>query len=160
MNEKASPGRPSAFSRNPEELVREAADASRTWGEESRLLRDEAMGAELLLTRELVEQWGILFEAAEGLNDLLVRQAGHFIEDHLATVRATMAQPGPHNCSDILVAHWRRRIEHLTEGGQACAALLQTESRKFGNALFGLWRPFATVLSRDWDERRIRTHPP
>ena len=160
MSEDSSHPRRSAFSRDPAELAGEPGDSARTWSEESRLLRDEAMGAELLLTRELVEQWGILFETVDGLNDLLVRQAGHFIEDHLATLRATVSNPGPPNCSDILTAHWRRRIAHLTEGGQECVSLIQTESRKYRNALFGLWRPFATVLGRDWDERRTRPHLP
>jgi hypothetical protein len=49
--------RSSAFGRDLADLARELETVARTIGAEARLLRDEAMGAELLFTRELIEQW-------------------------------------------------------------------------------------------------------
>jgi len=146
--------RPSAFSRDLAELAQDLETVARSIGTETRLLRDEAMGAELVLTRELIEQWGVMIETADGLNDLLVRQAGHLLEDWLATLRQAASEPGQHNCRDLAIAHWQRRLEHLGEGGRDLYALVSAGSRKYADAAFAVWRPFVTVLGRDWNGPR------
>jgi len=152
--------RPSAFNRSVEQIAHEVQAVARSWSEESRLVRDEAMGAELLLSREIVEQFGILFESADRLNDLFLRQAGHLFRDFAATARHAAAEPGLHNCRDVAIDHWQRRIAHIAEGSSELTALLRSEGAKFGEALFGLWRPFAAVLDRDWQDSRRPARSP
>lgn len=142
--------RTSAFTRSIEQVSDDLEAIARTWSQEGRLVRDEAMGAELLLTRELIEQFGILFETFDQLNDIAVRQAGYLLTDCVATLRHAAGEPGLHNCRDIAIDHWQRRLGHLAEGSQALVVLARSESRKWSDALFSLWQPFATVLGRDW----------
>lgn len=142
--------RDSPLSRSVLQIARDVESAARTWSRESRQVRDEAMGAELLATREIVEQFGILFESVDRLNDLAVRQTGHLVRDYAATLRQAVTEPGLHNCRDLVLGHWQRRIGHLVEGGDEFAALVRSETAKFGDALFGLWGPFAATLARDW----------
>lgn len=127
------------------------------WSNTSRLVREEAVGAELLATREFIEQWGVLLETFDGLNDLAVRQLRYLAEDHYATLRRAATEPGQHNCRDIAYAHAERRIRHLAEGAADFSTLAATGLRRFGDAAFGLWRPFAAVLRRDWQGPGTRT---
>jgi hypothetical protein len=144
--------RPSAFTRRVEQIADDLGSVARTWTAESRLVRDEAMGAELLLTREVIEQIGIWFETADRLNDLAVRQAGHLFRDCVATLQHAASEPGLHNVRDIVLGHCQRRLAHLAEGSDEFSALVRSESRKVTDALFGLWRPFAAVVGRDWQK--------
>jgi hypothetical protein len=142
--------RSSAFTRSIDQVAEDLEAIARTWSQEGRLVRDEAMGAELLLTRELIEQFGILFETFDRLNDLAVRQAGYLLSDCLATLRHAAGERGLRNCRDIAIDHWQRRIGHIAEGSDALVALARSESQKWSDALFSLWRPFTTVLGSDW----------
>jgi len=142
--------RSSAFNRSIDQVAEDLEAIARTWSREGRLVRDEAMGAELLLTRELIEQFGILFETFDQLNDIAVRQVHYLFSDCVATLRHAAREPGLHNCRDITIDHWQRRIGHIAEGSEAVAALTRAEAQKWSDALFSLWRPFATVLGRDW----------
>ena len=128
------------------------------WSNASRLVREEAVGAELLATREFIEQWGVLLETFARLNDLVVRQLRYLAEDHYATLRRAATEPGQHNCRDIAYAHAERRIRHLAEGAADLSTLAATGLRRFGDAAFGLWRPFAAVLRRDWQGQGNRNH--
>jgi hypothetical protein len=152
-------GQPSTFSRSVEQIADDFGSVARSWSEESRLVRDEAMGAELLLTREFIEQIGICLETADRLNDLAIRQTGHLIRDYVATLRHVATEPGLHNVREIVLSHWQRRLEHLAEGSDEFAGLVRSETRKVADALFGMWRPFATVLGRDWSKRPGSAHP-
>jgi hypothetical protein len=152
--------RPSAFTRSIEQVAHDIEAVAQTWAQESRLVRDEAMGAELLLTRELIEQFGIVFETADQLNDLFVRQAGYALRDYADTLRHAASEPGLHNCRDVAMGHLQRRIGHLVEGSDEFAALMRSGTGKLGDALFGLWRPFAAVLGRDWRGARTPSAKP
>jgi len=152
--------RQSTFSRSIGQIGHDIEAVAQTWSAESRLVRDEAMGAELLLARELIEQFGVLFETADRLNDLFVRQTGHLLRDYAATLKHAAAEPGLHNCQDLVVTHWQRRIGHIAEGSDELSALVVSETRKWGDALFGLWRPFAAVVGRDWQTQRPRSDSP
>lgn len=152
--------RETALGRSAGQIARDVEAIARTWSKESRLARDEAVGAELLLSRELIEQFGILFETADRLNDLALRQAGHALRDWTATIRHAAAEPGLHNCRDLAFDHLRRRIDHVTEGANELRSTVDSAARRLGDTVFALWRPFLTVLGRDWRDRQSGSGSP
>jgi hypothetical protein len=103
---------------------------------------------------------GVVVEAAEGLNDLLVRQTGHLLTDWLATLRLGARAPSQQNCRNLVIAHWQRRLDHLGEGGRDLCALVSSSSHKYAEATAAAWRPFLTVLGRDWNAPRPPTELP
>jgi hypothetical protein len=120
---------------------------ARAWTDASRRVRDEATGAELLLARELVLQFGTLLQAADRMNDLAVRQAAHAYYDWMSTLSHLAAGPSLQEWPAVVEAHWRRRLEHLAEGASEFANLIGSETHNVAEALFGLSRPFAAALA-------------
>jgi hypothetical protein len=146
----------SAFRKDLSRLARELEDLSASLKAESRLAREEAIGAELLASRDLVGQLGSVWEAAEQLGDLYVQQVRYWVEDHAATLSAAVAGGSADNARCLLGQHIERRIAHVTEGLTVSARLLAGQSATTSRTLFRLWKPFLDVMSRDWAGQRDR----
>ncbi len=145
----SSEGRISAFAKD----VQRVAEEVEHLGEDSRLVGEEVVGAEILLTKELTETIGIVWETAERASAIGAEQIRHLVEDHLATAREFSETPGLHNFLDLTVNHLSRRITHVSEGARAVADLVAEESRHLEDAVLSLWKPFLAVLNRDWEPR-------
>jgi hypothetical protein len=144
-----SESRISAFAKD----VQRVAEEVEHLGEDSRLVGEEVVGAEILLTKELTEKIGIVWETAERAGAIGTEQIRHFIEDYLATAREFSETPGLHNFLDLTLNHLGRRITHVSEGARAVADLVAEESGRLEDAVLGVWKPFLAVLNRDWESR-------
>ena len=141
-------GRISAFAKD----VQRVAEEVEHLGEDSRLVGEE-VGAEILLTKELTEKIGIVWETAERARAIGADQVRHLIEDHMETAREFSETPGLHNFLDLTLNHLSRRITHISEGARAVADLVAEESARLEDAVLGVWKPFLAVLDRDWESR-------
>lgn len=133
--------------------VQRVAEEVEHLGEDSRLVGEEVVGAEILLTKELTEKIGILWETAERASAIGTEQIRHLVEDYLATAREFSETPGLHNFFDLTANHLARRITHVSDGARAVAELVAEETGRLEEAVLGVWKPFLAVLNRDWESR-------
>jgi len=143
----------SAFSKDIERIAQDVEHLADDLGQDSRMMRDELVGAEILATKELTEKIGILWEVAERLNAIGTEQARQFVDDYATTFREFSNAPGLHNYSDMLMNHWLRRLDHIADGTRAVANLVTKETNLLEDVVFGMWKPFLAVLNRDWTSR-------
>lgn len=144
-----SEGRISAFAKD----VQRVAEEVEHLGEDSKLVGEEVVGAEILLTKELTETIGILWDSAERAGAIGAQQVRHCVEDYLATAREFSETPGLHNFLDLTTNHLARRITHVSEGARAVADLVAEGTGRLEEAVVGVWKPFLAVLNRDWESR-------
>jgi hypothetical protein len=160
MSTTATP--PSAFRKDLERLAQEAEareDCQAEPGRAGRLAGEEVVGAELLASRHLVAQLGLLWETTEQLGDLYARQIRYWVDDHTVTWTELIAAPSSDSKdgSGVVGRHLERRIAHLGEGLTESAHLLARQSAQASRSLFDLWRPFMSVLRADWADPRSRS---
>ncbi len=144
----------SAFQKDIEALAHDVEELADDIGKDSRLIREEMVGAEILATRELIENLGIVWETLDELNDVIVRQVQHLARDQAKSVRDFLADPGPAQFSAVALAHCQRRLEHIAEGVSEASSLMVRSSDHASDILFGLWKPFFAVINRDWQGKR------
>lgn len=149
-----SDSRLSAFEKDVESLARDMEDLAQDLTEDSRLVREEMVGAELLAAREVVENLGIVWETLEALNDLCVRQLTYLASDHGESLRRLVADPRPEHLPMLAASHCQRRLEHLAEGVSEASRLVVKGSDDAATILFSLWKPFFAVIDRDWRGKR------
>lgn len=117
---------------------------------EAHLAGEEALGAELLVSRELLAHVGIFYDTVEQITQLASRQARHLANDYAATAAAAVGGPGSGDPAVVFAAHVTRRLTHLTEGAAEVVSVITTQSQKACRALYDLWLPFHRVIVRDW----------
>lgn len=147
----------SAFKKDLDRLAREVDELSGSMQAETRLAGEEAVGAELLASRELVAQLGIIWDTVEQLGDLYARQLRYWVDDHADTLSAVVSGSSARTAPAIIGAHVERRVAHVTEGLQQSARLLSSQSAKASDTLYHLWKPFLAVMRQDWSGRRDRS---
>ena len=153
MSDPSDP-RLSAFQKDIESLARDMDDLAHDLTEDSRLVSEEMVGAELLATRELVENFGILWETLEAMNDICVRQLTYLATDHGESLKALFANPRLERLPALAASHCQRRLEHLSEGVSEASRLVVKGSDDAASILFSLWKPFFAVIDRDWQGER------
>lgn len=136
--------------RNLERLTREAEDLADTLEQDRRLAAEEAVGAELLATRDVVAHLGIAWDTLEGLGALYARQARLLADDYADTWKALTREGGPGRAPEVIGAHLERRVDHLTAGVNEGIELLSTQTGRACDALIRLWAPFTAVVRQDW----------
>lgn len=118
-----------------------------------RIAGEEAVGAELLATRDLIAHVGIAWDTAEQMGDLAARQARYLLDDYL-TCAAAMAGRSDGDPAEqrrrAFENHIERRVGHVVEGVEQTIELLSTQSERAWDALFQLWSPFLAVVRQDW----------
>jgi len=146
--------------RNLDRLTREAEELAESFERDRRLAGEEAVGAELLATRDLVAHFGIAMDTATGLADVYFRQVRLAMEDYAATWSSLTATTAAAQPCDVLAEHVSRRVEHVTRGVNESIELVATQSERAWEALPRLWSPFAAVVRQDWSgsERRRGSH--
>ena len=153
MSDPSDP-RLSAFQKDIESLARDMDDLAHDLTEDSRLVSEEMVGAELLATRELVENFGILWETLEAMNDICVRQLTYLATDHGESLKALFTNPRLEHLPALAASHCQRRLEHLSEGVSEASRLVVKGSDDAASILFSLWKPFFAVIDRDWQGER------
>lgn len=113
-------------------------------------LEQEAVGAELLASRDVLAGVGILWETAEQLSDLYVNQTRHLVSDHLTTWQALADRRREEGWQDVVGRHVERRVRHLAEGMEQGVNVLGRQSLHACDAVKRLWGPFFAVVRRDW----------
>jgi hypothetical protein len=146
--------------RNLDQLTEEAEALADNLERDRHLAGEEAVGAELLATRDLVANLGIALDTATGLADVYARQMRHLFEDYAATWSSLSGGQSPAQPLTVLSEHLTRRVEHVTEGVNESIELVSTQSERAWEALYRLWAPFAAVVRQDWSgpQRRGRSH--
>jgi hypothetical protein len=144
----------SAFEKDVESLARDMEDLAHDLSEDSRLVGEEMVGAELLATRELVENLGIVWETLEAMNDLCVRQLSYLAADHGESWRMLVANPRLEQLPALAASHCQRRLEHLAQGVSEVSRLVVKSSDDAATILFSLWKPFFAVIDSDWRGKR------
>jgi len=145
--------RNSAFSKDLRRIAEDVERLADDLGHDSRMMRDEAVGAEILASKEITEKIGILWEVAERLNAIGTEQARQLWDDYATTWNELTSTTAQHNYSDLVMNHWLRRLEHIADGTRSVANLLTKETNLLEDVVFGLWKPFFAVLNRDWSSR-------
>ena len=109
----------------------------------SRLIGEELLGAELLASRELAESAGSLWETLERGGQIQQQQLNLLCKDYLQYVEE-LANPFavPQATARLL----QRRVTHVGDGWQAFGNLLQEEFTPITRA----WRSFFDVVKQDW----------
>jgi len=143
-----------AFQKDVEALAHDVEELAQDFNEDSRLMGEEMMGAEILATRELIENLGIVWESLETMNDICVRQLNHLATDHATSIRELFAHPGLEQLPGVVAAHCQRRIEHIAEGVSEVSQLVVKSSDNAANVLFSLWKPFFGVINLDWQGKQ------
>jgi hypothetical protein len=136
--------------RNLDRLTREAEDLADTIERDRRLAGEEAVGAELLATRDLVAHLGIAWETLEGLGDLYARQARLLAGDYADTWKALTREGVSRSVHEVIGAHLERRVDHVTAGVNEGIELLSSQSERACHVLIRLWAPFTAVVRQDW----------
>lgn len=144
----------SAFNKDIRRIAEEVEEMAEDLDEDSRLIADEMVGAEILATKEITEAVGILWEVAERLNAIGTEQARMLVDDYITTCKEFSETPGLHNYADLVMNHWQRRLEHVADGARSVADLVTNETNVFEDVFFGMWKPFMAVVNRDWSSRR------
>jgi len=146
--------------RNLDRLTEEAEELADSFERDRRLAGEEAVGAELLATRDLVAHLGIALDTATGLADVQARQLRLLLEDYAATWSSLQGNGGAPEPFSVLNDHVSRRLEHVTEGVNESIELISTQSERAWEALYRLWAPFAAVVRQDWSgpQRRRSSH--
>lgn len=151
----------SAFSKDIQRIAEDVENLADDLGHDSRTLRDEVVGAEILATKEITETIGILWEVAERLNAIRAEQARLLFDDYAATfdeftnafTDAPSNPPGLRSYSNMAANHWQRRVEHMADGARSVANLVTKETNLLEDVIFGMWKPFFAVVHRDWDSK-------
>lgn len=143
-----------ALRHNLDRLRREAEELAESLQGESRLAGEESLGAELLAGREMSAQAGILWETAEQLGDLCLRQARLFAEDHTATFRCLLDDSSRHSFQTMVGRHVERRLRHNLDGVAQGIDIMAAQSERTCQSIINLWAPFLAVVRKDWAERR------
>lgn len=140
--------------RDLDRLTRDAEELAESLGDESRLAGEETLGAELLAGREVSAQAGILWETAEQLGDLYLRQARLFANDHTATLRSLLDRSRRQSVTTVIGHHLDRRLRHNLDALAQGIDIMSTQSERTCQSISNLWAPFLAVVRRDWTERR------
>jgi hypothetical protein len=149
----------SAFSKEIQRIAEDVEHLAEDFGEDSRMVRDEVVGAEILATKEITEKIGILWEVAERLNAIGTEQARLLVDDYVTTFKtfadAPLSNTGAlHNYTDVVMNHWLRRLEHVADGARSVSNLVTNETHLLEDVVFGMWKPFFAVVNRDWGSRK------
>lgn len=120
-----------------------------------RLVGEEAVGAEILVAKEMIENIGIFLSTLERLDDTLVKQVRWFFEDYTSAYKC-LAQT--RDFTEVVADHCQRRLEHVADGFQEVSQAATQGISLFEQELFGLWKPFFAVVDRDW-QRRAKAEP-
>ena len=153
---RADEQRLSAFKKDLDRLTREAEELAESYGAQSRLAGEEAVGAEILVSRDLVAHLGILWDTMEQLGDIAGRQARYFTDDYRATLGKLLGGSGADNRGAALARLLENRLTHLAEGLEQGIEVMSAQSEKACEALFELWSPFFSVVRQDWSRQRSR----
>jgi DNA-binding ferritin-like protein len=148
-----SNARISAFSKDIQHIAEDVEHLAEDLSHDSRMMRDEVVGAEILATKEVTEAVGILWEVAERLNTIGGEQMRYLFDDYAATYEEFIKTPGLHNYADVVMNHWLRRMDHIADGTRSVANLVTRETNLLEDVIFGMWKPFVAVLNRDWSSR-------
>lgn len=133
------------ISRSVDELATDLARGSRLVGE-------EAVGAELLAGRELVAQAGIFWSLAESLQRLALGQTELLVRDHLHTLGELFDPSLRGRPAAILGAHLERRLRHSAEGLAEGADLVAASLDESSAAARRMWESFTAVVRNDWSD--------
>ena len=120
-----------------------------------RLVSEEAVGAEILVAKEMIENIGIFLGTLERLDDTLVQQVRWFFEDYTSAYKC-LAQT--RDFTEVVADHCQRRLEHVADGFQEVSQAATQGISLFEQELFGLWKPFFAVIKRDW-QRCAKVEP-
>ncbi len=144
----------SAFQKDIEALAHDVDELAQDFSQDSRLWREEMVGAEILATKELIENLGILWETLDEMNDVCVRQLRHLGQDHADSARQFFSDPSLAQIPAVATSHFQRRLEHIAEGVSEASRLLVKGTDNAAEILFGLWKPFFAVINLDWQGKR------
>lgn len=120
-----------------------------------RLVGEEAVGAEILLAKEMIENIGIFLVTLERLDDILLKQVRWFFEDYTSAYKC-LAQT--RDFTEVVADHCQRRLAHVADGLQEASQAATQGISLFEQELFGLWKPFFAVIDRDW-KRSAKAEP-
>ena len=112
-----------------------------------RLVGEEAVGAEILVAKEMIENIGIFLVTLERLDDILLKQVRWFFEDYTSAYKCL---PQTRDFTEVVADHCQRRLEHVTDGFQQASQAATHGISLFEAVLTGLWKPFFAVVDRDW----------
>ena len=123
------------------------AQATENLNKDLRLVSEEAVGAEILVAKEMIENIGIFLGTLERLDDTLVKQVRWFFEDYTSAYKC-LAQT--RDFTEVVADHCQRRLEHVANGFQEVSQAATQGISLFEQELFGLGKPFFAVIDRDW----------
>jgi len=112
-----------------------------------RLVAEEAVGAEILVAKEMIENIGIFLVTLERLDDIFVKQVRWLFEDFTSAYKC-LAQT--RDFTEVVADHCQRRLEHVADGFQEVSQAVTQGISMFEQELFGLWKPFFAVIDHDW----------
>lgn len=143
----------SELERDLEQLASDVETLADTGSASSRLVREEAVGAELLAGRELATQVGIALELADSLQALARRQADLLADDYRETFAALLDPANRDRTGNVIGDHAGRRCRHLLDGWSEGLGVLAAGLAASNQAALRLWAPFAAVVRDDWSRR-------
>ena len=123
------------------------AQATENLNKDLRLVSEEAVGAEILVAKEMIENIGIFLGTLERLDDTLVKQVRWFFEDYKSAYKCLVQT---RNFSEVVADHCQRRLEHVANGFEEVSQAATQGISLFEQELFGLWKPFFAVIDHDW----------
>jgi hypothetical protein len=113
-------------------------------------VEEEVVGAEILATRDLVANVGIVWETLEQFADIHARQARYLVEDHLQTWHGLLDGSSRETPHDVVGEHVERRVRHLAEGLEQGVQVMAHQTERTFDMLTRIWSPFLAVVRQDW----------
>jgi hypothetical protein len=109
----------------------------------SKLIGEELIGAEILASRELAESAGSLWDTLERSGRIQQQQFSLLCKDYAQYAGEVT---NPFAIPQATVRLLQRRVTHVGDGWRAFGKLLQDEYAPIGRA----WSSFFDVVKKDW----------
>lgn len=139
-----------------EDVRRLTADGQRLAqdvGDQRDVVEQEIVAAEFIAAEESIENLGSLLGMFSELNGIHTRQWQQLADDHIDTLRQLSEARSAAALLQAGLDHYRRRGQHVTEGVGQAFDVLTSEGRFLTETLVDMWKPFFSMLRRDWAAR-------
>ena len=137
-------------------LARDSQRITVDIGKQAKNARDEVVAAEFIATEEALENTGSMLETFAALRDIQQESLRVLLDDHRQSWQALAEVRSPLDLLQVGFEHWRRRSGHIALELNQVVDLLASSGRQMAVSMVQVWKPFVSLVRRDWEGERPR----